>query len=178
MMSDTMIHGEHPTNSGIRCAAILTLFVSPDKEDSNSPAMDLPPEILLEIAKMAIEESLDNESTKEAPPPLPLVLSQVCHHWRAVVCSDPSLWTRLALSPKSTTTFNVRRYLEKSRTSSIKLDIILPYKVPPRKFIEEMANIILPQYFDRFREVYVYHKQCGFGKGCPYFQLLGLGAFD
>jgi hypothetical protein len=157
-----------------------TMNASIEHKDNDSPAMDIPPEILLKVVRMVItdEEQVLEYTTDEAPPPFPLVLSQVCHHWRTILCSEASLWTRLVLGPKSTSIFNVRRYLERSEVFSIKLDIILPGRVPSGKFVDEMANTILPQYFDRFREVRVYHERCGFQMGCPYFRSLGLATFD
>jgi len=105
-------------------------------------------------------------------PPLPLVLSQVCHRWRVVICGDLSLWTHLALGPKSLKTFNVQRYLDKSRMLSIKLDIVLPDNVPSGGFVQEMTTIIFPHYFNRFREVSVHCESGG-----PSFQT-ALAVFD
>ena len=151
--------------------------------------MDLPPELILEIAKIAINSEIQHpdvvsgsgsgsvrKDVDVTSPPLPLVLSQVCHRWRVVICGDLSLWTNLALGPKSSNTFNVQQYLDKSRMISIKLDIILPDNGPCEAFMQDMANIIFPHYFNRFREVSVY---CESGSiDCPYFQTLGLAVFD
>lgn len=58
---------------------------------SHSPIRSLPSEILCRIFRMCIP---DNDFRRHTMYAAPLLLGQVCKHWREVAWNEPTLWTR------------------------------------------------------------------------------------
>lgn len=71
--------------------------------ENSTPIHNLPIELLTEIFQLASFDA----------PPVPVLLSHVCSHWRAVALSLPSLWRVLILS-KSKPTQKAKAWLQRS----------------------------------------------------------------
>lgn len=58
---------------------------------SHGPSARLPIELLSEIFLLCVDDSVDARNTIH----IPLLLSNICSHWRAAAIANPKLWARL-----------------------------------------------------------------------------------
>ncbi|KAJ7447302.1 hypothetical protein B0H11DRAFT_2082899 [Mycena galericulata] len=87
-----------------------------------SPVRRIPPEILAEIFKFCVKNSLllGRDYSIDNPRVAPLVLSHVCSLWRAIAIKTPRLWDLLSLSrfPKVSSRKMAARFAERVRRSN------------------------------------------------------------
>ncbi|KAJ7612678.1 hypothetical protein FB45DRAFT_302592 [Roridomyces roridus] len=84
------------------------------------PILTLPSEITLDVFKWCATD------TYFSPRSAPLLLAQVCHDWRALACSTPTLWDsihRLYFEEHPTADTIVERWFSRAGTRPLSLDI-------------------------------------------------------
>ena len=95
-----------------RPSMILSLYHSPNPHQPIHPIHRLPPELLVHVFALG---SLDDVM-------FPILVSHVCHSWRAIVLHAHSLWRRVSLHPNS----NVHMWKECIRRARLcTLDVAL-----------------------------------------------------
>lgn len=95
-----------------RPSMILSLYHSSNPHQPVHPIHRLPPELLVHVFALG---SVDNVI-------FPILVSHVCHSWRAIVLHAHSLWRRVSLNPTS----NMHVWKERIRRARLcTLDVIL-----------------------------------------------------
>lgn len=95
-----------------RPSMIFSLYHSPNPHLPVHPILRLPPELLVHVFALG---SFDNVM-------FPILVSHVCHSWRAIVLHAHSLWRRVSLNPNS----NVHMWKERiQRARLCTLDVVL-----------------------------------------------------
>lgn len=91
---------------------ILSLYHSPNPHQPVHPIHRLPPELLVHVFALG---SVDDTM-------FPILVSHVCHSWRAIVLHARTLWRRVSLNPAS----DVHMWKERIRRARLcTLDVIL-----------------------------------------------------
>ena len=104
----------------------------------------LPTELLVEIFKHARP---DNPGDAYIEPYLyPVALAQVCHHWRSVALSEPTLWVNIRVSMYYTedTRKATHVYLERSKACPLFLTWFSNHSVVTAEVREVINELIIP----------------------------------
>ena len=149
----------------INSSAFNKLMIN-DEVKGESPFASLPPELIREIFYHCLPKK-PNFSAKSAP----LLLTHVCHSWRTLALSMPTLWSRIHVPGWEESSKNVHKlfqlFIERTGTTSLDLDICLfaqDVQVYPGKeesehldrMLEDMVESFSPHVsrINRFRGVF------------------------
>jgi hypothetical protein len=93
---DLRVHIERTQSAKLNMESIVQ-----DLSYSLSPMKTTPTEILIRIFEISVDEEVKSvrsslsKGLPVTPTPIPLILSQVCKRWRAIMAGTPSLWNFL-----------------------------------------------------------------------------------
>ena len=142
---------------------ILSLYHSPNPHQPVHPIHRLPPELLVHVFALG---SVDNVM-------FPILVSHVCHSWRAIALHARSLWRRVSLNPGS----NVYMWKERIRRARLcTLDVILA-SYPHSRALYDIDRValqmhLLAPHFSALRSLDI-----RFNSNAPYLWNAALGPF-